>query len=115
MNNSPPEAILTTITPKSSKIMKSQTALLLYRGMIFYRFSLALVGGYILAMLSAMVIAELFREDRGSAAMSATLVAFTLWSCAFIWVFMVNKTRKATLGILIPALCLYFILKMMGP
>ncbi len=114
MTSSPPEAIVTAGTPALPKASKTNSPVLSYRLMIFYRFALALVGGYVLAMLSAIVIAEVFREDRGSAAMSATLVAFTLWACAFIWVFMVNKTLKATLGIVLPALCLYGIYLGMG-
>ncbi|CAB1215471.1 hypothetical protein SFB21_1728 [Acinetobacter bouvetii] len=105
---------MTPVTPTLPKAIPETPSLLAYRLKIFYRFSLALVGGYVLAMLAAIVIADVFIEDRGSAAMSATLIAFTLWACAFIWVFMVNKTRKATLGIVIPTLCLYVIYKLIG-
>ncbi|MCL6246792.1 hypothetical protein M5F00_02755 [Acinetobacter sp. ANC 4945] len=114
MNSSPPEALVTPLTSALPKTRKDTPSLLTYRLMIFYRFALALVGGYVVAMLSAIVIADVFSEDRGSAAMSATLIAFILWSCAFIWVFMVNKALKATLGIVIPAVCLYAIYMMMG-
>ncbi|MFH7767452.1 hypothetical protein [Acinetobacter sp. BSP-28] len=114
MNSSPPEAVVTNVTTSTPKTTKATSSVLIYRFMIFYRFALAMVGGYVLAMPSAMVIADLFKEDRGSAAMSATLIAFLLWACAFIWVFMVNKTSKATLGILIPTVCLYIVYKMLG-
>lgn len=85
-----------------------------YRIMIAWRFLLALVGGYIIAMYSSIVIAQLFVEYRASAAMSATLIAFTLHACAFIWVFMVNKTLKASLGIILPALILFALTKVIG-
>lgn len=104
-------------TPALNKsLVKKQTksSILKYRLMIFYRFVLALVGGYVLAMLSAIVIAEYFSENRGSAAMSATLIAFTLWTGAFIWVFMVNKTLKASLGIIIPSILLFAIYSFLG-
>ena len=114
MNSSPPEAVVTQVTNSAPSEIKSAPSLLVYRLMIFYRFALAMIGGYVLAMLSAIVIADYFQEDRGSAAMSATLIAFLLWACAFIWVFMVNKTSKATLSIVIPTLCLYIIYKMLG-
>lgn len=96
------------------KPKNNQKTVLFYRIMIFYRFALATIGGYALATFSAMLIAQYFSEYRGSAAMSATLIAFTLQACAFIWVFMVNKTFKATLGIMIPTLILYLLLKMLG-
>lgn len=46
--------------------------------------------------------------------MSATLVAFLLHTTAFIWVFMVNKTLKATLGIVVPCLVLFALIKILG-
>jgi hypothetical protein len=85
-----------------------------YRFMIFYRFVLALVGGYILSALSAMAIAEVFIEQRASAAMSATLIAFCMYCAAFIWVFMVQKTLKASLGIVISSILLWVLVKFLG-
>lgn len=46
--------------------------------------------------------------------MSATLIGFSLNAAAFIWVFMVNKTLKATLGIAIPGVLLYIAYKLLG-
>lgn len=82
--------------------------------MIFYRFVLAILGGYLLSALSAMLIAQTFAEYRSSAAMAATLIAFSVYCAAFIWVFMVNKTLKASLGILLPCLILFLIYKSLG-
>lgn len=116
MNNSSIPAFDTQeISSRSpSKKLKKQASLMPYRFMIAYRFVLALIGGYVLASLSAIMIAHHFAEYRGSAAMSATLIALTLWACAFIWVFMVNKTLKASLGIIIPSLALYVMYKLLG-
>lgn len=85
-----------------------------YRLMIFYRFVLALLGGYVLATLSAITIAELFIAQRANAAMSATLIAFCIQCGAFIWVFMTQKTLKASIGILIPSIFLWLLLKFLG-
>lgn len=85
-----------------------------YRLMIFYRFVLALVGGYILSALSAITIAELFAAEPANAAMSATLIAFCLYCGAFIWVFMVQKTLKATLGIVLPSVLLWVLVEFLG-
>lgn len=104
----------TPITRKAFAKPKEKQSTLFYRLMIFYRFALALIGGYVISMLSAIVIAEVFTADRGSAAMGATIVAFLLWTAAFIWVFMVNKTLKASLGIILPSLILFVIYKLLG-
>ncbi|MFC6051976.1 hypothetical protein A6M14_08560 [Acinetobacter sp. Ac_877] len=115
MNSSQIDAISTMPVSSSSLAKtKAKPSIFTYRLMIFYRFALALVGGYALATLSAIVIAQTFSEDRGNAAMSATLVAFTLWACAFIWVFMVNKTLKASLGIIIPSILLFTVYYFLG-
>lgn len=100
-------------TPKQPKV-KAKPALTAYRIMIVYRFLLAAVGGYVLASLSAIVIAQYYVDYQSSAAMAATLIAFTVSCAAFIWVFMVNKTLKASLGILIPSLILFVLYKVMG-
>lgn len=98
--------------PKKKTIEK--TALIAYRIMIAYRFLLATLGGYLLSALCAIVIGQYFVEYRSSAAMAATLIAFTVHTAAFIWVFMVNKTVKATLGIFIPCLILFILYKILG-
>lgn len=117
MNTSQADELSSLTSPSKTtakKSLKAKPHLTTYRVMIAYRFALAAFGGYALAALSAMVIAQYFSDYRGSAAMSATLIAFILQAGAFIWVFMVNKTLKATLGIVIPTLILYIILKMLG-
>src|SRR5690606_38319524 len=116
MNSPNMQAIATgTVTaPNPSSKNKVKANMLAYRGMISYRFLLAGVGGYILASLTAIVIAQLFMNAGSSAAMSATLIGFSLNTAAFIWVFMVNKTLKATLGILIPSVLLYITYKFLG-
>ena len=97
----------------AKKKAKAQTPLS-YRLMILYRFILALVGGYVLSALSAMVIADIFVEQKANAAMSATLIAFCLYCGAFIWVFMVQKTLKASLGIVVPSILLWILIQFLG-
>ncbi|OTG87455.1 hypothetical protein B9T31_02830 [Acinetobacter sp. ANC 4558] len=113
--NSPINALNPEKVITSSRVKKDQhTSLFAYRLMITYRFALALIGGYVLAMLSAVVCAQYFADYRGNAAMSATMIAFTVWTCAFIWVFIVNKTLKASLGIIVPSVILYVLYKFLG-
>ncbi len=91
-----------------------KTVPLRYRGMIAYRFALALFGGYALASLSAMFIATVFAQDRMNAALSATLTAFVVHCAVFIWVFMVHKTLKASLGVLLPCVVLFCMLQVLA-
>lgn len=107
-------ASMSTNTARTKKKSIEKSALISYRVMITYRFMLATVGGYLLASLCAIVIAQYFVEYRSSAATAATLIAFTVHPAAFIWVFMVNKTLKASLGIFIPCLILFILYKGMG-
>lgn len=115
MNSSQLDALASaTVVTKTARKGKEKKLSLAYRLMIFYRFMLATIGGYALASLSAMLIARTFAESRGTAAMSATLIAFVIWTCAFIWVFMVHKTLKASIGILLPITILSIIYYSLG-
>lgn len=114
MNSPPLDAAESLAKAFPSQKSKAGSSLLSYRFMIFYRFILALVGGYILASLSAVLIAQYFADHRSSAAMASTLIAFCVQAGAFIWVFMVNKTLKASLGIFIPSLVIFFLIKFLG-
>lgn len=117
MMNSPNMDVIATehvVTPKAPTKTKAKPKMLAYRCMIFYRFLLAALGGYLLASLAAIVIAQTFSESGASAAMSATFIGFILQACAFIWVFMVNKTFKATIGIILPSVLLYITYRFLG-
>lgn len=113
MSNSLPAAARSQV--KSTLPQKKTKPLFLYyRFMIFYRFALAVLGGYCLSALSATVIAQVFVADKTNAAMSATLIAFCIYCGSFIWVFMVNKTWKVSAGIILPTLLLWAVYKFLG-
>lgn len=115
MTTSIDQAVATAHLPnRMKKSSVPSQHLLQYRLMIIWRFALAMFGGYAIAMYSAILIAQIFSDYRASAAMSATLIAFTLQAAAFIWVFMVNKTLKASLGIIVPVVILFILNKMIG-
>lgn len=86
-----------------------------YRIMVGYRFLLAIFGGYLLSALVAAVAALAFPASyQASATLAGTLLSFVIYTGVFIWVFIVHSTRKATLGIAIPAIILavaYWFLK----
>ena len=71
------------VRPKPAKKKKVDTPVS-YRLMVLYRFALALLGGYLLAALSALTIAKVFIANPVNAAMSATLIAFCL-NCAALF------------------------------
>lgn len=114
MNTSSIDVIAQTPVKTTPVTKKSKSVPLSYRLMIVYRFLLALVGGYVLASLSSIVIAQYFAEYRSSAAMAATLIGFSLHCAVFIWVFMVHSTLKSSLGIFLPALLLFIAYKILG-
>lgn len=102
------------IVLKNTDHTKPYSPLLKYRFMITYRFLLAIVGGYVLASYSAIVIAKLFSEHPSDAAMSATLLAFCIYCAVFIWVFMVKNTFKTSLGVILPTAILFILSQIMG-
>ena len=108
------DVVTQTIAKTTPVSKKSKAVPLSYRLMIVYRCLLALIGGYVLASLSSIVIAQYYAEYRTSAAMAATLIGFSLHCAAFIWVFMVHKTMKASLGICLPILLLFIAYKLLG-
>lgn len=93
---------------KTSKVKPKAEGLSKYRWMIFGRFVLAIFGGYAFSALLSMCIANAFPEMRASAVLSATMLAFVVHCAVFIWVFLVNSTLKAWLGVIIP--CVVFFL-----
>ncbi|UOG18525.1 hypothetical protein [Acinetobacter sp. PK01] len=115
MNNSsaPDQPIVTPSLKIKSKVPTDAT-LLKYRCMVFYRFVLAIFGGYLLSALTAIVIAKASIDYQATAAIAATLLAFCIHCAAFIWVFMVHKTLKASLGIFIPCLVLWLTSQFLG-
>ncbi len=94
--------------------LTSSSQLIRYRCMIAYRCLLALLGGYVFASLTAITIGQIFAEYRSSAASAATLIGFVVHVAVFIWVFMVQKTRIASLGVLLPCIGLFLLNHYLG-
>ena len=113
-NSSAPEQLIAAPTLKIKPKSQTDSTLLKYRCMVFYRFVLAIFGGYLLSALTAIVIAKAFIDSRATAVIAATLLAFCIHCAAFIWVFMVHKTIKASLGIFIPCLVLWLTSQFLG-
>lgn len=84
-----------------AKPAKKRWIPLRYRLHVFYRFILAIFGGYALAILISVVVSLAFPTVQASAVMSATMLAFIAHCAVFIWTFMVNSVLKASLGVFI--------------
>ena len=113
-NSSAPDQLIANASLKIKSKVLTDSTLFKYRCVVFYRFVLALFGGYLLSALTAIVIAKAFIDSRATAAIAATLLAFCIHCAAFIWVFMVHKTSKASLGIFIPCLVLWLTSQFLG-
>jgi len=77
-----------------------------YRWTIALRSIAAVGGGYVLAAASADWLGRLLPilgMSRLEAVATATMLAFIVQACAAIWVFAVASTRRAIVGIVLPA------------
>ncbi|CDG81722.1 putative membrane protein [Janthinobacterium agaricidamnosum NBRC 102515 = DSM 9628] len=64
----------------------------------------AICGGYLLAALVTALMAAGLPLARAEAAPSATLLSFTIYACAVLWVFAARSAWRAWLGLLTPSL-----------
>lgn len=87
-------------TPKS----KARSVSVIYRFHVFFRFTLALFGGYFASALLAKFISIAFKASPVNAALSATMLAFVCYACIFIWIFLQRSFFKAALGVVIPSI-----------
>ncbi len=103
-------------TKVSSKKKVENSSIVKYRLMIFSRVVLAILGGYYFSAISAMLIGSAFLSEplKANAVLSGTMLAFVIHCAVFIWVFMVNSTIKAWLGVVVPSLfmtLIYWLIK----
>lgn len=77
-----------------------------YRLGVASRAVAAIVGGYMLAAAATALLALTLPMARVDAVLTATLLSFTVYVCAVIWVFAARDALRAWLGIGIPTLLL---------
>lgn len=75
-----------------------------YRLGVASRAIAAIVGGYALAAASTAVLSLVLPLPRVDAVMTATLLSFTVYTCAAIWVFAARDALRAWLGIGVPTI-----------
>lgn len=73
-----------------------------YRLGVASRAVAAIVGAYAMAAASTAVISLALPMPRVDAVMTATLLSFTVYTCAVIWVFAARDALHAWLGIGVP-------------
>ncbi|WP_312440098.1 DUF3649 domain-containing protein [Janthinobacterium sp.] len=86
----------------------------MYRLGVASRGVAAIVGGYVLAALVTMLLSVSLPMARSEAVMTATLLSFTIYTCAVLWVFATGTALRAWLGLLIPSVAIAAILQAMG-
>jgi len=84
-----------------------------YRLGVASRSVAAIVGGYLLAALSTMLLSVCLPMARVEAVMTATLASFAIYTCAVLWVFATSSALRAWLGLLIPGAVMAAILQWM--
>ncbi len=77
-----------------------------YRLGVASRAVAAIIGGYALAAAATAFMALTLPMARADAVLTATLLSFTVYVCAVIWVFAARDALRAWLGIGVPALLL---------
>jgi hypothetical protein len=77
-----------------------------YRLSVASRAIAAIGGGYAVAALSTALLASLLPMTRSDAVITATLLSFTVYTCAAIWVFAARSAWHAWLGLVAPGVLL---------
>lgn len=77
-----------------------------YRWQIALRVAVAIIGGYALANIAAILLSYLLPMPKSDAVMTGILMSFAIYTGAIIWVFAVRSVKKAWLGLVAPSLVL---------
>lgn len=77
-----------------------------YRWQVAARAAAAIFGGYALANIASIGIAQILPMPQKDAVMTALLLSFAIYTGAVLWVFAVRSVLNAWLGLLAPAVLL---------
>ena len=75
-----------------------------YRLGVVSRVLAAIIGGYILTAAVTALLSAWLPMQRADAVITATLLSFTVYACAVLWVFATRNALRAWLGMILPAL-----------
>ncbi|MFC7286524.1 DUF3649 domain-containing protein [Herminiimonas glaciei] len=74
-----------------------------YRLGVASRAVAAILGGYAVTALATALLAVILPMVRIDAVLTATLLSFTVYTCAVLWVFAARSAFRAWIGIVLPA------------
>lgn len=74
-----------------------------YRLGVASRVVAAAGGGYVLAAVATGLLAVVLPMPRAEAVMTATLLSFSLYACAVLWVFAAGSALCAWIGVAVPS------------
>lgn len=77
-----------------------------YRWQIASRVAVAILGGYALANITAILLSYLLPMPKSDAVMTGILLSFAIYTGAIMWVFTVRSVHKACAGLIAPSLIL---------
>ena len=85
-----------------------------HRWMVTSRAVAAVAGGYVLAALSAALLAVILPLPRADATLTGTMLSFLAYALAVMWAFAARHALRAWTGLLAPILLLVVILALPG-
>ncbi len=94
--------------------MFNYSAKTVYRLDVASRTVLAVLGGYWGCAAFTLLLTGLLPYDPKTAALTANMIFFLIYTCVFIWVFAVKKPLFAWLGVGIPSVVCGLILLLRG-
>ena len=74
------------------------------RWAVFSRVMAAIVGAYVLTLLSIAVLALVLPMSRAESVLLSMLLSFLIYACAVLWVFATRSAWRAWCGMLLPSL-----------
>lgn len=77
-----------------------------YRRDVAVRVLAAVIGGYVLANVTAIILSFLLPMPASSALMTSLLLSFAIYAAVLLWVFSVKSVHHAWLGLAVPCVLL---------
>ncbi|MCB5205821.1 DUF3649 domain-containing protein [Methylovorus mays] len=74
------------------------------RWAVFSRVMAAIIGAYVLTLLSIAVLALVLPMSRAESVLLSMLLSFLIYACAVLWVFATRSAWRAWGGMLLPSL-----------
>lgn len=74
------------------------------RWAVFSRVMAAIIGAYVLTLLSIAVLALVLPMSRAESVLLSMLLSFLIYACAVLWVFATRSAWRAWVGMLLPSL-----------